>query len=389
VIRLRHICNLNTATILAVARRPGLSRQPQRQLECAVRTSVVQVASHIIEQGYTVSEAAGFLQLSPRTLRQWHAADRRDHRHVHLVGRPLQHAPVHDRNLVIHLLDELGPATGLPTLRGCFPTMARAELADILKRYRRVWQQLNLQAMHRLRWLIPGRVWAIDFTQAPFLIDGLHPYLLAVRDLASGQQLLWRPTLDMTALVAQNALADLVARHGLPMVLKMDNGSAFIAEALQKLLGPDVIPLFSPPYFPRYNGAIEAGIGSLKTRTQAQATVHGHPAYWTMDDVAAAQEDANANARPHGPSGPSPNQLWEQRSPITNDERQRFHGTLGHRRLEARREHPEALGQDLNTKELRSLDRKAICRTLVELGYLLFRRRRISLPINAEKVARI
>src|SRR5437868_1132119 len=68
---------------------------------------------------------------------------------------------------------------------------------------------------------------------------------------------------------------------------------------------PEVTPLISPPYYPRYNGAIEAGIGSLKTRTQAHASCHGHPAYRTCDDVAAAQDDANHNARPRGPSGPS------------------------------------------------------------------------------------
>lgn len=387
--RLRHICNLNTATILDVARRPGLSRQPQRQMEGAVRAGVVQAANHIIEQGHTLSEAANFLDLCPRTLRQWQADDRHRHLDIRLLGRPLERASVHDRNQVIDLLDELGPATGVPTLRDCFSTMARAELADILKRYRRVWQKLNLQAMHRLRWLVPGRVWAIDFTQAPFPIDGRYPYLLAVRDLASGQQLLWQPTLDMTTLVVQHALAALFAAHDWPLVLKMDNGSAFIAEAVHQLLCPEVIPLFSPAYFPRYNGAIEAGIGSLKTRTQAQATLHGHPAYWTMDDVAAAQDDANTNARPRGPAGPSPNVLWEQRSTITDEKRQRFQDTLGRRRLEARLELPDALGQNLNAKELRSLDRKAIGRALVERGYLLFRRRRIPLPINSKKVTRI
>jgi hypothetical protein len=46
---------------------------------------------------------------------------------------------VHERNEVIELLDELGPGTGVPTLHTCFPSMARAELDDILKRYRSLW----------------------------------------------------------------------------------------------------------------------------------------------------------------------------------------------------------------------------------------------------------
>jgi hypothetical protein len=43
--------------------------------------------------------------------------------------------------------------------------------------------------------------------QAPHPIDGLHPYLLAARDLASGQQHLWLP------LTAADA-----AKMGLPFV---------------------------------------------------------------------------------------------------------------------------------------------------------------------------
>jgi hypothetical protein len=157
-----------------------------------------------------------------------------------------------------------------------------------------------------------------------------------------------------------------------------------------RIIGAGVItPLFSPPYYPRYNGAIEAGIGSLKTRTQAHASCHGHPAYWTLDDVAAAHDDANHNARPRGPNGPSPNDLWQQRSPITPEERQRFHDTMQTRRLEARLELTDSPDRDLTTKELRSLERKAICRALVEHGYLLFSRRRIPLVIRKQKVARI
>jgi hypothetical protein len=389
VTRLRNLCHLNTAAILDMARRPGLSRQPQRQLEGDVRASVVSVAAHIARQGYTLSQAADFLHLCPRTLRHWQADCRHQLPHAHLLGRPLTRATVADRNLVIDLLDELGPATGVPTLQTCFPSLARAELTDILKRYRRVWHKLNRELIHRLRWSSPGRVWAIDFSQAPSAIDGRFPYLLAVRDLASGQQLLWQPALTLTAGVAQDALAALFDWHGAPLVLKMDNGSAFLAEALQNLLRPEVTPLFSPPYYPRYNGAIEAGIGSLKTRTQAHASCQGHPAYWTCDDTAAAQDDANHNARPRGPNGPSPNDLWRQRSLIPNHERQRFHTTLQRRRLEARLQHPNPLPQRPTTQELRSLERQAIGRALVELGYLLFSRRRIPLVFSKQQLARI
>lgn len=388
--RLQQWCELKTETVLNLARSQQARQQPERALEHVARSTAARLSEEIMVNGYTQAEAAQFLNLCPRTLRQWQAACRHDALRVQFLGRPLCRAPVHERNQVIDLLDELGPATGLPCLRQAFPTLARAELQDILKRYRRVWKKLNVALQYRLRWPIPGRVWAIDFTEAPCLIDGRYPYLLAVRDLASGNQVLWLPVLDLTALTAQRALSALFASHGAPLVLKMDNGSAFLADPLQQLFALwEVIALFSPPYFPRYNGAAEAGIGSLKTRTENQATLQGHPGSWTMDDVAVAQDDANANARPRGERGPSPADLWSQRQPITTEERQTFHAVLERRRCQVRSEHPPTTDDLLSPRELRSRDRQAISRTLGELGYLLFSRRRIPLPIRKQKVTEI
>lgn len=387
--RIHDLCRLTSDDILKVARRNDAHQQPQRQLERDVRGNVVQVVSEIMDQGHTLTEAAELLNLYPRTLRHWQA-DLRDPLPVHILGRPLQRASVQERNEVIDVLDHLGPATSVATLRDCFPFLARAELEDILFRYRRVWQKLNTHAVHCLRWPIPGRVWAIDFAEPPRPIDGLHPYLLAVRDLASHQQLLWLPVPNFTAVTARNALAFLFILHGAPLVLKMDNGPAFLDGDTQKLLTPwGVIPLFSPPYMPRYNGAIEAGIGSLKTRTERQASLQGHPDQWSADDVATAQAEANATARPHGERGPTPDKLWQERSVITQAERDRFQTSVDHHRNLVRLEEGVSAEEPLTSWELRSLDRKAVRRALVELGYLVFRRRRIPLPIKKHKVTKI
>src|SRR5262249_37544808 len=124
---------------------------------------------------------------------------------------------------------------------------------------------------------------------------------------------------------AAHALASLFATHGAPLVLKCDNGSPFGGEAVQDLLHAwHVEPLFSPPYTPRYNGSIEAGIGALKQRTESHAARAGHPGAWTLDDVAFALEEANAHARPFEAMGPSPGETWSTRQPITGTERERF-----------------------------------------------------------------
>jgi transposase InsO family protein len=214
----------------------------------------------------------------------------------------------------------------------------RAELADLLQRYRRYWRWCHQHAPYRLHWPCPGAVWAIDFAQPPQPRDGLYPYLLAVRDLASGQQLLWLPVHDITAAEVQAALPWLFARLGAPLVLKTDNGSPFAAASTQEFLAQShVACLFSPAYTPSYNGSIEAGIGSLKTRTERHASAAGHPGYWTCQDVAAAQAEANATARPQGPTGPTPDELWQQRRAISAETRAAFAAAVQRQREQVTR----------------------------------------------------
>jgi hypothetical protein len=58
-----------------------------------------------------------------------------------------------------------------------------------------------------------------------------------VRDLASGYQLLWLPVPDESAAAAVAALGSLFREHGAPLVLKSDNGAAFLAGPTAALLG--------------------------------------------------------------------------------------------------------------------------------------------------------
>jgi transposase InsO family protein len=363
----------------------GFARQRDvRERESTLRGHLVELTRWTSNLGFSLPETAHLLNLSPRTLRDWYADFRIEIPRIQLLGRPTLRSALTERTEVLDVLKELGPATSVATLRDCFPRMPRAELEDLLKRYRRVWRKRYLAATHTLHWQPVGAVWAIDFSEAPRLIDGIYPYLLAVRDLASHQQLLWLPVGDMTADTAIEALQMLCTIHGAPLVLKADNGSAFTADITKVFLSPwNVSLLFSPPHTPGYNGSIEAGIGSLKTRTERYATRAGHSGYWTNDDVAAAQAEANATARPQGETDPTPNELWQTRRPITPEERELFQATVQQKR--------EDLGEkeDLSNKEERRMQREAIRRALVEHGILLFSRRRIPQPITTQKTANI
>jgi putative transposase len=310
----------------AAARRrgPGWQRTT-RELEEGVRGQAVTLSGWLEARGLDLGARAAALGVLPRTLRDWEARWRSGRSEVRVLGRPVQRSPVAWRNEVVELLEELGPGVGVATLRESFPAMCRAELEDLLKRYRRVWRARHRQTVYQLHWQVVGAVWALDLAEAPQAVDGLYPYLLAVRDLASGQQLLWQPVLATTTAVVLEALAWLTARYGVPLVLKSDNGSAFIAEATQAWLREaEVQVLFSPPYWPAYNGAIEAGIGSLKARTEGSASRAGRPGEWTWQDVTRAQAEANATSRPRGERGPSAAALWGQRQEIGSEERAAF-----------------------------------------------------------------
>jgi transposase InsO family protein len=373
-----------------IAARRGFGRQRRRRLrEWGLREHVIELCRWGGALGWPQSGIAELLNVAPRTLRVWRRRLGAG-RCVRALGRPVVHSPWVQRQEVLELLDELGPGVGLPTLRVCFPDLLRAELEDLLRRWRRVWRLRHQAVVHGLEWTAPGSVWAMDFAEAPAPIDGAYPCLLAVRDLASGRQLLWLPTPAQTAAEVVAALASLFVVHGPPLVLKSDNGSAFVAEATRALLADArVIPLFSPAYTPAYNGAIEAGIGSLKTRTERHAARRGRPGVWTSDDAAAARAEANALAHPHGERGPTPDAAWSARRRLTAADRALFEATVARLRDEERARTGLATEGSPNSTAERRAARVAIRRALVEHGYLLFSRRRIPLPIPRRKAARL
>jgi len=395
--RLREVIEVAVAEQTAPRRRGRAGQQRQRQLERNVHNEVVDFYLWLKDLGGTYSEAARLLGISARTLRQWDHDSRCGHLELAPRGRPATRTPVALRQTVLDFVKGADHRVGVPTARTAFPTLGRNELADLLARRRQAVRNRYHEAVRVLHWQQPGRVWAIDFAEPSLLgaswslpaVDGLYPYVLAVRDLASGYQLAWLPLAETTREATQRALAHLFAVHRAPLVLKLDNGSAFRAEALKDFLQENnVIGLYSPPQRPSYNGAIEAAIGSLKTRTEQQAAWAGHPGTWNSADLAAALEQANQH-HPRRLHGLTPAEVWAARTRIPAVERACFELAVESQRLTARSERHIAPSQELDHWQGATVDRVAISRALVGRGYLLFRRRRIPLTINNLEVANI
>ncbi len=321
-------------------------------------------------------QIAGEMQISVRGLQRWETAWRRRRRSARGLGRPPQRSARAERQRLLGLLSLLGPHTGVPTLHAFFPKMARREVQDLVRRYRRVWRRRHRRLLHVLHWQRPGTVWAMDFAEPPAAIDGCYPYLLAIRDLASGKQLLWLPLGDETATTAAVALRVLFQRYGPPLVLKSDNGSAFIATETKELLEAwRVEHLRSPPEWPAYNGACEAGIGSMKTRTQHQAALRGSTT-WSCDDVEAARLQANETARPWGIQGPTPDERWQQRVPMPCAGRSRFRAQVREEERRAREEQGGKPGVSMKPVPQVQIARLTLTRALVAQELLSFTRER-------------
>jgi DNA-binding transcriptional regulator YiaG len=354
----------------AKRRRRGPHRQlPRRRLEKQVRQQGASFAREARRRGLTLAEASGRIGLNSRTLRDWEQRDEQGGLEVRLLGRPLQRAAPARRNEVIAALAEVGPGVSVPYLRLHFTDVARAELADLRTRYRRLYR--GRQARRVLHWHRPGSVWAIDYSQAPCLIDGWYRNLLAVRDLASGYALWWQAAEEATAAATIAALSALFATWGRPVLLKADNGGHFRAESVVAMLeGEEVTVPYSPAYTPRYNGAIEAGIGSLKTRAHEEAARQGRPGAWTCADIEAAREEANVFSCPHGESGPTPAESWRGRLAISNEERRKFTEALKAELARRERGGYDAREGEEQPTDKATRQREAISAALVAQGYL-------------------
>lgn len=368
----------------------------RRRAERRARRKAAHFAAQLAAQDVSCTAAADLLQIARPTLCSWREELQASEplAEPEPRGRPCLEVDVATRNAVFQVLHHVtGPAIGLPALQALFADVPRCVLQDILVRYRRVWRRRYAQDGFQLTWHQAGRVWAMDFTQPRQPIDGVFLSLLSIRDLASHCQLAWCPVRGQTAADVLPVLQELFRLYGPPLVIKHDNGSAFLADVTQQALAEALVAqLFSPPRQPQYNGAVERGNGVLKTYTHQHAQNEGHPFRWTSEDVHHAQHLANTISRPWGAHGFSPAQAWQERPPLTPEERQVFLVALGIQRQRAAQELGLDLAADLSHADRTRLDRLALSATLQDLGYLTQKhiRRAPKKPrrLTGEKLAR-
>ena len=126
----------------------------------------------------------------------------------------------------------------------------------------RLW--LNDGSCIRLRPEYPGHVWAYDFVEER-THDGRKFRILTIIDEASRECLALIVSRQLRHEDVLAALADLFIERGPPAHIRSDNGSEFIATAVQTWLGQiGVKTLYIAPGSPWENGYNESFNGSLR-----------------------------------------------------------------------------------------------------------------------------
>ena len=356
----------------------------RRQAERAIRIAAVAFRRWTGKRNLTRAQASEALGIPERTLASWENRWDRNRLRFNPRGRAADRAPVERRNEVIAMFRLMGPHIGATVLRPWFPEMPRREMEDLLRRLKFLHGQKRRLQFFTLRWLKPGTAWAMDHCTPPAPIEGVYNRILSVRDLAGQAPLAWSPVPDESAEHVRLVLASLIAEHGAPLLIKKDNGSALNDTNVNNLLAKNgVIGLLSPRATPQYNGACEAGNGSMKLRTTYEAARQGRPGRWTADDCEAARLQALRTARPWGVRGPTPEEAWSKREVITAELRQRFQKSVEFYKEEERKKHGYLPGIELAADVRAKIYRAAIRRALCACRLLEVRRGRITLPFSS------
>ena len=268
-----------------------------------------------------------------------------------------------------------------------FPHLARRDLACLMHCARREAHDIAAGGFYRaVSWFGAGRCWALDHTEPPTPIAGRYRFVLTVRDLASGCTLAAVAVESPDARSTIDVLTALIARHGAPLVLKADNGSAFTAADTRAFLRRSRIHLLlSPAYTPRYNGACEAGNGTIKHLAHQIASSHDRAAAWSLDDLEAARLLANRRITDRGHDR-TPEQRFDDRTPIAVAERDRFaaaHGAARRRRLA---QLAVESGTPHRSIAADALERQAIADALSDTGVITIRSRRVRLENPVQEV---
>lgn len=239
------------------------------------------------------------------------------------------------------------PHWGLVRLRRRVPGMPKNAAAAYIRRCKPILRRRRRRHWNKVYWHVPGAVWAIDGTWLDQAVAGSGRRALIVVEMQQRKVLALQSVSGERASAVLALLAQLVQQHGAPLVIKADNGSAFIAACVSHFCRRHRITLMhSPVRRPRWNGTCEVSGRWAKARAQAAAVRRG--------SVTLCQQDLDAAVTIDGPL------------PVVAEElRSRFQIAYDERLADLVRERGLANSGPLADHQLRSLGRVAAQRALL------------------------
>jgi len=145
--------------------------------------------------------------------------------------------------------------------------ISRRELAKIVKEERTRKNQQRRGWKQKVEWKRVGVCWAMDSTEKGRNENGKKIMMNTVRELKSRYELEPIVSESLTGKVVAQYLEKLFRKYGAPLFLKRDNGLNLNSREVNAVMDRyGVLPLNSPAFWPRYNGARERGIQELKNQ---------------------------------------------------------------------------------------------------------------------------
>lgn len=341
------------------------SQEKRREAERILQAQTCETAASLLDRGSDWTTVEILLGVAKRTIHRW--MERLDKPLV-ARGRPPKEV---DFQVWIDLwktMTELGPKTGVATLRRHHPDYPVAALRREKKRFASYWKHFHPREVSKLRWTRPGSVWAMDFGVPPVPLEGGYTAFLSVRDLPSRMELTNVAVYSENTRSVEEVILFLISLYGAPLVIKSDNGPAFISKAFRRLLSEmGVLLLLSPVRKPSYNGTAENAVNEVKTYAPHHAILQGRINTWTTEDLAWARERANITV---GSDGLTRNERFDKGEPITAQEREAFRLAFRVEKSKIRRTMERKLKRKLNRKEHNTADRRALKAALIASVFL-------------------
>jgi len=183
-----------------------------------------------------------------------------------------------EQKLALQELVRKHPSWGVGRLRRAISGLPKNSTRAYVHRLLRVHARRRRRMWRTLEWNLSGAVWAIDGTWLDHPVAPNGRRALVVVELHSRQTLSLESVPGERAASVVACLEGLFEEHGAPLVMKADNGSAFIAAQVAELCRRYGITLLhSPVRRPRYNGTCEISGRWAKERALEAARMRGSP----------------------------------------------------------------------------------------------------------------